>query len=374
VKKTGLILIVLAAALFATASTASAASGRITKQTKGGGTYYVVAPPGAGPKRPCPMLIAIHGDGYDAKTYESDWKNYTTKAGYILVLPEKRSHTQGGWSAKDIEDINDMIDDVRKTYGVRARMTAVAGHSSGVSVALDLALNRPSEISALVSFAGRITPNAKQLGSMQKFGVLLIHGTADNIVPISASRSAEKIFKDAGYTVTLKEVPGHAHSTPFPGNAMNDAMSFLAGWFKSKARLLGTVGAEDAFEWTETDAALEEVKKGEKPGLVYVYSEKDTKNAMAQFLEWDLFPSEDFKDKAGEFILFRVDRGENKELAKKLKAKKCMLMIVDKNLKKLKGYDKPPTNKKLYADIKKILKKYEKEKKKREKEEAKKDK
>jgi poly(3-hydroxybutyrate) depolymerase len=368
VKKTGLILIVLVAALLATASNASAAAGRLTKQTKGGGTYYVSAPPGAGPKRPCPVLIAIHGDGYDAKTYEGDWKKYTTKAGYILVLPEKRNHTQGGWSAKDIEDINDMIDDVRKTYGVGARMIAVAGHSSGVTVALDLALNRPSQISALVGFAGRITPNAKQLGSIQKFGVCLIHGTADNIVNISASRNAEKIFKTAGYTVVLKEVAGHTHSTPFPANAMNDAMGFLASWFKSKARVLGKVGAEDAFEWTETEAALEEVKKGEKPGLVYVYSQKDTKNAMAQFLEWDLFPSEDFKAKVGDFVLFRVDRDENKELAKKLKAKKCTLMIVDKNLKKLKGYNKPPTTKKLYADIKKILKKYEKERKKKEKE------
>ncbi|MHC4661455.1 MAG: alpha/beta hydrolase [Planctomycetota bacterium] len=357
---TTIIIIFVIFVFFCTPS--MAAGQRQVKQTKSGGTYYLIAPPGAGPARPCPLLVAIHGDGYDAKTFQGDWESYASKAGYILALPEKFDHTRGGWGTKDVQCIEETIDEVRKAYGVPARLTVVAGHSSGVTAALNIALSRQEAVSALIGIAGNITPDASKLKNCKKFGVFLMHGTADTIVPIQNGRMARDIFKKAGFDVALKEVQGHQHSTPFPGGAMTEAMKFVATWFRTKARLLDKLGAEGVLEWSEKDAALEELKKGEKPGLVYIYGKKDMKKPMAAFLEYDLFPMEEFKTAIADFIIFRVNIDEDKELAKKLKAKKCTLMLVDKDLKKLKSYDKPPKLKKLLADIEKILKKYEKKK------------
>jgi pimeloyl-ACP methyl ester carboxylesterase len=367
-KKTSIIIvIVFLVVLFAVPPAPAAGQKTATMKTKSGATYHLVVPPGAGPKKPCPLLVAIHGDGYSAKVFQGDWMSYAASIGCILALPEKANPSSAGWSRKDVDNIKEVIDEVRAAYGVQARLTAVAGHSSGGSVAYNIALAKPDAVSAIISIAGNMVPNAKKLKDAKKFGVFIMHGTADTIIPIARARTAADTFKKAGYEVTLKEVAGHQHATPFPSAPMTEAVKFLAVWFKKKARVVEKPGAEGLLEWAETDAALEELKTDEKPGLIYFYSKKDTTNALSAFLEWDLFPSSGFKEKAEEFILIRVDRDENKELAKKLKVKKCTLMFVDKNMKKLKSYVKPPTMKKLLKYVEKILKKYEKKREKKEK-------
>ncbi|MHC4661494.1 MAG: alpha/beta hydrolase, partial [Planctomycetota bacterium] len=88
----------------------------------------------------------------------------------------------------------------------------------------------------------------------------IIHGTADQAVPVADSRRAEKLLKEAGYKwVKYWELPGHAHSVD--RKTVDKAHNWLLEVFKK-----GGGGGEAPWSKEEVEKKMNKVKSlaGEK--------------------------------------------------------------------------------------------------------------
>ena len=99
---------------------------------------------------------------------------------------------------------------------------ALVGFSQGTMVSLYVALRRKRAIAGIVGYSGRIIGDAALADEIaSKPPVLLVHGTADEMVPIAAMRQAKTLLEALGVPVASLERPGLGHGI--------DEMGLVAG-------------------------------------------------------------------------------------------------------------------------------------------------
>jgi phospholipase/carboxylesterase len=109
--------------------------------------------------------------------------------------------------------IDAFIDRKLTQYGLTDADLALVGFSQGTMMALHIGLRRPGTVAAVVGYSGMLTGAAELAhGEMVKPPVLLVHGTADPVVPIAALHMAESELKRLGVDVTTHISYGVAHS------------------------------------------------------------------------------------------------------------------------------------------------------------------
>lgn len=109
--------------------------------------------------------------------------------------------------------INSFIDRKLAQYGLTEADLALVGFSQGTMMALHIGLRRPRAVAAIVGYSGMLTETVGiDRDDMQKLRVLLVHGTADPVVPIAALHVAERELKRLGVEVTTHISYGVAHS------------------------------------------------------------------------------------------------------------------------------------------------------------------
>lgn len=98
-------------------------------------------------------------------------------------------------------------------YGLTDADLAIVGFSQGTMMALHVGLRRPQAVAAIIGYSGMLT-EAAELAHIdhQKPPVLLVHGTADPVVPIAAMHMAESDLKRLGVPVTSHVSYGVAHT------------------------------------------------------------------------------------------------------------------------------------------------------------------
>ncbi|MGH3765727.1 MAG: alpha/beta hydrolase family protein [Pseudonocardiaceae bacterium] len=213
-------------------------------------------PGGSGPH---PVVVVIHGGfwrvGYDRGHIAALCAALAAR-GYLTAAIEYRRVGAGrsGWPATfdDVAAVLDTLPDLLGGHADRSRVVLL-GHSAGGHLALWSAgrhrlsdhspwLRRdPVPIRGVVSLAGvadlalafRLTLGGNAVGDLLggrpqdypdryaatdpsrlvPLGVptVLLHGSADRIVPIEVSRSYAKAAADAGDSVRLLELPGVEH-------------------------------------------------------------------------------------------------------------------------------------------------------------------
>jgi phospholipase/carboxylesterase len=98
-------------------------------------------------------------------------------------------------------------------YGLSEADLALVGFSQGTMMALQIGLRREPQVAAIVGYSGTLTGTAELSGqSIAKPPVLLIHGSADPIVPVSALHAAEVELRRLGVDVATHVSPGLGHS------------------------------------------------------------------------------------------------------------------------------------------------------------------
>lgn len=130
--------------------------------------------------------------------------------------------------------INAFINRKLDQYNLTEAELALVGFSQGTMMALHVALRRPREVAAVVGYSGMLTGGA-DLSHMHgvKPPVLLVHGTADPVVPIAAMHMAESALKQLGVPVTSHISYGTGHSVDPTG--LQVGRDFIAKAFsKSK--------------------------------------------------------------------------------------------------------------------------------------------
>lgn len=113
--------------------------------------------------------------------------------------------------------IDAFIDRKLKKYELSEAELAIVGFSQGTMMALHVGLRRKNKVAGIVGYSGMLTGAAELAHlAITKPPVLLIHGSADPIVPVTALHAAKADLQKLGLDVTHHISAGLGHSVdPF---------------------------------------------------------------------------------------------------------------------------------------------------------------
>lgn len=184
---------------------------------------------GGTPKR---IVLLLHGygsNGADLITFAPHWQQALPDALFLAPNAPQRLGTGTGYqwwplaafspqalaagAATAAPAIDAFIERKLGQYGLSEADLAIVGFSQGTMMALHVGLRRERPPACIVGYSGMLTGPATLGNEMRsKPPVLLIHGSADPIVPVAALHAAEAELKRLGVPVTSHVSPGLGHS------------------------------------------------------------------------------------------------------------------------------------------------------------------
>lgn len=121
------------------------------------------------------------------------------------------------------------IDAELKRRGLADEQLALLGFSQGGMMALHVALRRPRACAAVLGYSGLLAaPESLGAEIRSRPPVLLVHGDADEVVPVRNLPAAAAALTAAGVGVETVRRPGLGHGIDAEGIARGAA--FLARW------------------------------------------------------------------------------------------------------------------------------------------------
>jgi phospholipase/carboxylesterase len=105
------------------------------------------------------------------------------------------------------------LDEVLQRHALPPSRLALLGFSQGTMMSLYVALRRKEAIAAVLGFSGALLgPELLAMEARSKPPVMLIHGDADDVVPVGALGMAVTALQQAGIPVEGIIRPGLPHS------------------------------------------------------------------------------------------------------------------------------------------------------------------
>jgi phospholipase/carboxylesterase len=178
-------------------------------------------------------VILLHGygaDGNDLIGLGGEWARFLPDAAFVSpnapeTLPgqyfggrqwfslETRSEKEWEEGVRRAQPaLQAFILDEAKKAGLPLGSVALVGFSQGTMMALQTGLRLPEAPAAIVGFSGHLA-GAERLPSEIKVKppVLLIHGSADDVIPYQAIHHARNALAAAGVAVQWQVRPGLGH-------------------------------------------------------------------------------------------------------------------------------------------------------------------
>ena len=139
--------------------------------------------------------------------------------------------------AQAADDINAFIDQVLADEGLAPQALALVGFSQGTMMSLHIAPRRPAPLACVVGFSGRLlNPQALEGETVSRPPMLLIHGDADEMVPVQSLPEAADVLVKAGFET-------YAHVSKGTGHGIApDGLSLALGFLHDKLPGSGTQG------------------------------------------------------------------------------------------------------------------------------------
>lgn len=130
------------------------------------------------------------------------------------------------------KDVLNVLALVRKEFNVDDDRIYLMGHSMGGAGTLHLAVKYPD----LWAAVGPIAPAAFELdpqsiATVPHLPVVLVHGAADELVPVAIAQRWAEVMKNAGMTYEYHELPGITH-----GPVINAAQPLIYEFFGEHAK------------------------------------------------------------------------------------------------------------------------------------------
>ena len=115
-------------------------------------------------------------------------------------------------------------------YGADPKQVYLMGFSQGAIMSASVALTRPELVTGAVLMSGRILPEIRPLVApgeeLRGFPFLVVHGTADMVLPITFGRASRELLSSLPVDLTYHEYPmGHEVSQ----ESLSDVTSWLTG-------------------------------------------------------------------------------------------------------------------------------------------------
>jgi len=108
--------------------------------------------------------------------------------------------------------LDDFITAALARRGLDEHRLALVGFSQGTMMALHVALRRARAVAGVLGYSGRLAEGPSLAAEIvSKPRVLLIHGTADDVIPVEAMREAKSVLAALGVPVEALERPGLGH-------------------------------------------------------------------------------------------------------------------------------------------------------------------
>jgi phospholipase/carboxylesterase len=128
--------------------------------------------------------------------------------------------------AQSVADLNAWLDGIMASEGLGAGQVALVGFSQGTMMALHVAPRRAEPVAGIVGFSGRLlAPERLAAEAVSRPPVLLVHGDADDLVPVQALPEAADALQGAGFTVYAHVMRGTGHGIAPDG--LSVALAFL---------------------------------------------------------------------------------------------------------------------------------------------------
>lgn len=212
-----------------------------TGNFESGGKKIVVdhfVPKGEGTR---PAIIVLHGaDGfslfsgahYKAMAKEMAGQGFAT---YLVHYFDRTGTKFGDFktcvaSFPDwLKTVDDAVSYVGRQPGVDKKRVGLLGMSLGAFLALSYA-SESERIAAVVDFFGGLPePFARKLRRMPP--TLILHGSKDQVVPVTEAEKLEKVLKEKKQPYEIKIYDGQAHG--FTGDELKDSLRRTATFFRA---------------------------------------------------------------------------------------------------------------------------------------------
>jgi phospholipase/carboxylesterase len=191
----------------------------------------------AAPKQ---LVVLCHGlgaDGHDLIDLAPTWSHALPDALFVSVdapFEHESGFGRQWWSVGDRSPpvveagvrhaagfLDGFIDAELPRLGLGADAFALMGFSQGAMTALFTGLRRVVAPRAILAFSGAlVAPETLAAELANRAPVLLVHGEADDVVPVQRSRDAEMALRAANVPVEAVYVPRLGHGIDDTGLAM----------------------------------------------------------------------------------------------------------------------------------------------------------
>ncbi len=197
---------------------------------------------------PKQIVLLLHGygsNGADLISLAPHWQRALPDALFLAPNAPKRMNPGYQWwplstftpqalalgAAAAAPAIDAFIDRKLAQYGLGDADLALVGFSQGTMMALQVGLRRATKVAGLLGYSGALTGAADLAHQIiTKPPVLLVHGSADPIVPVSALHAAEHALRQLGLNVATHVSAGLGHSVDPVGLRLGT--EFIKGVFK----------------------------------------------------------------------------------------------------------------------------------------------
>jgi len=170
------------------------------------------------------MVILIHGRGADMNDLADLAPMLDAADGCRFVFPnaprpfEPYPGMAVGWTwfegwppqhesiVESRQAVLGFVEEVTARYRMPDGKLVIGGFSQGAMMALDAGLRTPlPPAGILVMSGGLYEPGLPDLEARSSVPVLIAHGTADDVVPVTYARRARRLLEDAGFDVEYHE-------------------------------------------------------------------------------------------------------------------------------------------------------------------------
>lgn len=185
---------------------------------------------GGAPKQ---IILLLHGygsTGADLISLAPHWQSRLPDALFLAPnAPQRLERLAAGYqwwplstftpralaagAASAAPAIDTFVDRKLNQYGLNEAHLAIVGFSQGTMMALHVGLRRPQQIAAIVGYSGMLT-GVDELANLPitRPPVMLIHGSADPVIPVAALNAAKNELEHFGIKVTTHISNGVGHS------------------------------------------------------------------------------------------------------------------------------------------------------------------
>ena len=203
-----------------------------------------VAPSAGGAPRS--LVILLHGygsNGEDLISLAPYWQGALPHTAFVSPnAPERGPGAPGGYQWWGITGLDpnaraagaaraapvlDAFNDAELARtGLTEANLALVGFSQGTMMALHVGPARVAAVAGIVGYSGMLADAQALAIARSRPPILLVHGDADPMIPVSAFHQAKTALVGAGFDVQSHVSPGLAHSIDMPGLQLGGA--FLA--------------------------------------------------------------------------------------------------------------------------------------------------